>query len=98
MKEAKMKKMIEDLDRLLETPEVERPEMLPEPVPYYAYKHSRHPDSIRMSFRDGSTAVYDIRMEQPHPLVVENIKTIRETEKNIKQGYVNRPQRKWRNK
>lgn len=31
---------------------------------------------MRISFDDGSTAVYDIRVEQPHPIIQENIKII----------------------
>ena len=54
-----------------------RPKMLPEPVPYYDHDWSEHPDSVRISFDDGSTAVYDIRVEQPHPIIRENIRIIR---------------------
>lgn len=75
-----------------------RPELLPEGVPYYDHDFSKHPDSIRMSFSDGSTAIYDIRHDQPHPLVMKNIQIMEQTKQNIKQGYVNQPARRRRRK
>lgn len=66
-----------------------RPEMLPEAVPYYDHDWSVHPDAVRMSFSDGSTAIYDIRVEQPHPIILENVKIIRRMN-----GYVNQPARR----
>ena len=66
-----------------------RPEMLPEKVSYYDTEYSRIPDRIRVSFEDGTTAVYDLRMTQPAPVILENIRIIRKW----KQGYVNRPER-----
>ena len=70
----------------------ERPKPLAEVVPYYDHDFSKHPDHIRVSFADGSTAVYDLRTDQPHPIIVENIRIIRKW----KQGYVNRPERRRR--
>ena len=60
----------------------------------YEHEFSRHPEKIRVSFKDGSTAVYDLRVDQPHPVIVETIKIIRKW----KQGYVNQPQRRRRNR
>ncbi len=78
---------------------MDRPELLPEPVPYYDFDFSVHPDSLRVSFNDGSTAIYDIRRNMPHPLVLKNAEIMKETKQNIRQGYVNKPQRrKWRNR
>lgn len=62
----------------------------------YEHEFSRHPDKVRISFRDGSTAVYDLHMDQPHPLVLKNIEIMKETKQNIKQGYVNKPLRRRR--
>ena len=76
--------------RRLEQPT--RPAPLPEVVPIYEHELSTLPDSIRVSFEDGSTAVYDIRMDQPHPIIIENINIIR----RMKQGYVNQPMRRRR--
>lgn len=70
----------------------DRPEPLAEVVPYYDHEFSKHPDHIRVSFADGSTAVYDLRMDQPHPIITENIRIIRKW----KQGYVNQPARRRR--
>lgn len=70
----------------------DRPEPLAEVVPYYEHEFSKHPDHIRVSFADGSTAVYDLRMDQPHPIITENIRIIRKW----KQGYVNQPARRRR--
>lgn len=69
-----------------------RPNPLAEVVPYYKHDFSVHPDQIRVSFEDGSTAVYDLRMDQPHPLVLKNIEIMRETKRRI--GYVNQPLRR----
>ena len=44
---------------------------------YHTDRFSRHPEKIRVSFRDGSTAVYDLRVEQPAPVILENIRIIR---------------------
>ena len=51
----------------------ERPQMLPVAVPHYNGEHSTIPDSMRVSFSDGSTAVYDLRVEQPRPVLVKSI-------------------------
>ena len=78
------------LERTLEA--LTRPEMLDRAVPNYEHECSIYPDQIRVSFSDGHTAVYDLRVEQPHPVIVENIRIIRKW----KQGYVNRPERRKR--
>lgn len=77
---------------------MDRPELLPEAVPYYEHDFSIHPDSVRISFKDGSSAVYDIRMNYPHPLVLKNAEIMKETKQNIKQGYVNQPARRRKRK
>ena len=74
-----------------------RPRVLPEPLPIYEHKESRIPDRIRVSFNDGSTAVYELRRDQPSPVIMENIRIIRKW----KNGYVNQPGRrrkKWTRK
>lgn len=63
-------------------------------VPKYEHEYSKYPEQIRVSFADGHTAVYDMRIDQPHPVIVENIKIIRKW----KQGYVNQQQRRRRNR
>jgi len=73
-----------------------RPEMMDKAMPYYEHAWSRYPDRIRVSFRDGTTAVYDLRTEMPHPLVLKNIEIMKKTEQHIKQGYVNKPERRKR--
>lgn len=75
-----------------------RPEMLPKPAPIYDFEFSEIPDHVRISFRGGRTAVYDLRTEQPHPLVVRNIEIMQETKKKITMGYVNQPRRRRRRK
>jgi hypothetical protein len=69
------------LDRALETPEKPlengRPEMLPKIAPYFEMDESRYPETIRVSFSDGHTAIYQLKVEQPHPMIVENIRIIR---------------------
>ena len=74
----------------METPERLAP--LPEMVPIYEHEHDGHPDALRVSFEDGSTAVYDLRREQPHPLTVKCVETIRKWNN----GYNNQPMRRRR--
>ena len=50
---------------------------LPEVVPIYEPEFLEHPGSIRVSFEDGSSAVYDLRVEQPAPQVIEAVGIIR---------------------
>ena len=76
--------------RRMEIPE--RPDMLPKMVPIYDHETSEHPDSIRVSFEDGTTAIYDIRREQPHPATVKSIEIIRKWNN----GYNNQPMRRRR--
>ena len=78
--------------RRLETPEKLTP--LPKVVPIYENEHDGHPDALRVSFEDGSTAVYEIRRDQPHPLTIESIETIRKWNT----GYMPQPEkrRRWR--
>lgn len=64
-----------------------RPEMLPGTISYYDYDISKYPDRIRVSFEDGRTLIYEVRQEQPAPVIVENIKIIRKW----RTGYVNQP-------
>jgi len=56
--------------------EKKRPEILPKPVPFYGHKYSKHPEVIRVSFKDGTSAVYDLRPKQPAPQIVECIEII----------------------
>lgn len=75
--------------RRLETPE--RPAMLGKMVPIYDHNTSKHPDRIRVSFDDGSTVVYDLRRDQPHPITVKCVETIQKWN-----GYNNQPMRRRR--
>ena len=73
-------------------PIILRPVMLDKPVEIYDHESSKYPDRLRVSFANGKTMVYEIRQEQPHPVIIENIKIIRKW----KQGYVNQPARRRR--
>lgn len=44
-----------------------KPAPMPEPVTYYDKSGSRYPETIRMSFEDGHTEIYDRRVNQPRP-------------------------------
>ena len=50
-----------------------RPKPMPNAAPYYDRESSRIPDKIRVSFTDGTTAVYTLNIEQPAPMVVESL-------------------------
>ena len=54
----------------------ERPEVLPKPSAHYRGKHSRYPEQVRISFGDGNTFIYEMRAEQPAPVILENVKII----------------------
>ena len=71
-----------------------RPELLPAPVPIYEHTDSEIPERVRVSFTNGTSAIYDLHTEQPAPQVVESIRIIR----RMKQGYVNQPMRRRRNR
>ena len=87
--EMKLKLTEDQLIKLLHK-EQDRPAPLEQIVRIYDHESSKYPDKIRVSFEDGHTAVYDIRIEQPAPVIIENIKIIRKW----KQGYVNKPMRR----
>jgi hypothetical protein len=76
------------IERAMET--MGRPQMLEEAVPNYDHNCSIYPDQIRVSFSDGHTEVYERRVEQPAPVIMENIRIIRKW----KQGYINQPMRR----
>ena len=82
----------EVLDRVLEDIEIgkQRPEILGKVVPIYEHDYSVLPEKIRVLFMDGRTMIYDIHIDQPAPVILENIKIIR----RMKQGYVNKPLRR----
>ena len=44
------------------------PKMLPEPLQIYAM-NGPYPDQLRVSFADGSTQIYDLRVTQPKPVL-----------------------------
>lgn len=68
----------------------ERPKAMPIVVPKYRGKHSRYPDQVRVSFLDGNTHVYELRVEQPAPVIAEEVEVI-----DIRIGYPVR-RRRWR--
>jgi len=71
-----------------------RPELLPSPLPIYEQTDSEIPEKVRISFTNGTSAIYELPVKQPAPQVVESIKIIR----RMKQGYVNQPMRRRRNR
>ena len=65
-----------------------QPEMLPNPFPDYA-TNSTYPDRLRVCFKDGTTQIYDLRIQQPHPIVRRNLEIIR----NMIVGYERKEER-----
>ena len=55
-----------------------KPRMLPKPLMSYDTEDSRIPERIRISFTDGTTAVYTLHTDMPGELMYENIRIIRE--------------------
>lgn len=54
-----------------------RPKILDRILPVYETDQTQYPNSIRVSFDDGTTAVYDQRVTMPNPLLIKNISIIR---------------------
>lgn len=69
----------------------EKPNILEKPALYYD-DLDEYPYQMRVSFEDGRTIVYERRYDQPHPIIIENVKIIRKW----KQGYNNQPARRRR--
>ena len=78
------KKIMKEIDKILE--ENGKPTIMGKPLPHYDREDSMIPERIRVSFSNGKTAVYDLHVEQPAPVIMENIQIIRRM-----QGYVNQP-------
>ena len=74
----------------------DRPAIMSMGVPHYEYDESKYPEKIRVSFFDGHTEIYEIRTQQPHPLVLKNAEIMKETKRKI--GYINQPVRRRRRK
>ena len=74
--------------------EENRPELLPKPYPIYERPESEIPERVRISFANGTSAVYELHVDQPAPVIMENIKIIR----RMKQGYIKQPVRRRRRK
>ena len=70
---------------------MERPEVLQKVVPTYRGKHSRYPEQVRVSFKDGNTFIFEMRAEQPAPVIAEEVEVI-----DIRIGYPVRRRRRWR--
>ena len=86
----------ENLDAMIDRILVKhnKPTILPKPLPMYEHEYSEIPERIRVKFSNGRTAVYELRVDQPAPVIIENIKIIRKW----KQGYVNQPETRRRRK
>lgn len=53
--------------RLKRTERNKNQQPMPKPAVYYDRSGSRYPETIRLSFEDGHTEIYDRRVEQPSP-------------------------------
>ena len=49
------------------------PDPLPEPALYYGRNTGIYPETIRLSFNDGHTEIYDRRVKQPSPRAYLNM-------------------------
>ena len=72
-----------------------RPEILPMPVPIYEHTDSEIPDRVRISFTNGTSAIYNLDMPQPAPQVKKCIRIIRHM-KETTVGYQYKPRRRGR--
>ena len=53
-----------------------RPKMLNKPVAVYRGENDWYPGQVRILFEDGTTQIYDLRQDQPHPALVHSIRII----------------------
>lgn len=53
-----------------------RPSMLMKVVEFYDTEDARIPHRIRVSFSDGTTAVYELHTDQPAPIIMKNLEII----------------------
>ena len=83
-------RMMEAIERICD--KHEKPKAMPGVVPYYEQEDSTIPEKIRISFSDGSTAVYDLHVELPAPMIRESIEIIRKW----KTGYPTQQKRRRR--
>ena len=89
----KERKRLEDMGLLFKQ-KSERPEIIGKAVPIYDNEYEEIPFGVRISFSNGHTAVYELRVNQPAPVILENIRIIR----RMKVGYNNQPpQRRGKN-
>lgn len=58
-----------------------RPDMLPKPAAHYEGSHSRIPEAVRISFTDGTSAIYQLKSQETQRLVMTCIDTIRKWNK-----------------
>jgi hypothetical protein len=54
------------------------PKMLPEPLQIYAM-NGPYPDLLRVSFTDGSTQMYELKVKQPRPVLKDGLDRFTET-------------------
>lgn len=59
--------------RKAKEPRTAYPKPLPNPAAYYDGHGGEYPESIRMSFANGHTEIYDRRIQQPGPQAYLNI-------------------------
>lgn len=72
-----------------------RPALLAIPVPIYERTESEIPEKVRISFTNGTSAIYMLHVDQPKPLVMESIRIIR---KWRSEGYQYVPPRRRRSR
>lgn len=76
---------------------VNRPKHLREIVPIYDFEDSKYPTSIRLSFDDGHTMIYDLRFRGVPPVIVKNVEIIKRMNQNV-YGYQRREKGKHENR
>lgn len=84
-----------DIETGIEIKLKKRPALLAFPVPIYERTDSEIPEKVRISFTNGTSAIYELHVDQPHPLVKESIRIIRRWRS---EGYQYVPQRRRRNR
>ena len=77
------------LDEAIEMWGQHHAEVIEKVVLIYENDYSEIPERIRINFKDGHSAVYDLHTDQPAPVILKSNRNRR-----MKVGYQNKPQRR----
>lgn len=72
-----VREMGKDIEKAEEIKLEKRPGLLALPVPIYERTDSEIPEKVRISFTNGTSAIYALQVDQPAPQLIECVRIIR---------------------